>query len=370
MAGWSVSPTPDPAGAARDPAAFGTSAYDYTLPAELIAHHPAAERDASRLLVVDRHRATLEHRTFRDIVDFMQAGDVLVLNETRVIPARLLARRPGGGSAEFVLLHPAGGVPGDPVDDDVWVALVRPGAKLKPGRTLEIGPDLAVEVVAVMPDGTRTVRLHSPLPVRDAIERYGVMPLPPYIERDIEPGDRERYQTVYARAEGSVAAPTAGLHFTPALLDAVRRRGIDIARVVLHVGVGTFRPVEVEDPAAHRMHAEWYRVGADEAERMNRARDAGGRLWAVGTTVARTLETVVADDGRIRAGDGWTRLFIRPGFRFRAVDRLITNFHLPRSTLLMLVAAFAGYELTMRAYEHAIAQRYRFYSYGDAMAVL
>ena len=356
---------------AAEAAPLGTSAFDYALPHELIAHHPAAQRDASRLLVVRRDSAAFEHRAFRDIVDFFTTGDVIVLNDTRVIPARLLGRRAGGGEAEIVLLYPAASAP-DPeaVPEHDWVALVRPGAKLKSGRCIDIGAELSVEIVRVLADGARMVRLHTPLAVRDAIERYGRMPLPPYIERDVEPSDRERYQTVYARTDGSVAAPTAGLHFTPALLDALHSRGVEFARVLLHVGVGTFRPVETEDPAAHVMHAEWYQVTADEAERMNRARRAGGRLWAVGTTVTRTLETLVDASGTIQAGTGWTRLFIRPGFQFRAVDRLITNFHLPRSTLLMLVTAFGGYERIMAAYRAAIAQHYRFYSYGDAMVIL
>jgi S-adenosylmethionine:tRNA ribosyltransferase-isomerase len=250
------------------------------------------------------------------------------------------------------------------------LALVRPGQKLRAGRTVHIGPELNIEILQALADGSRIVRLHTPLPVRDALERYGRMPLPPYIERDVEPSDRERYQTVYARAEGSVAAPTAGLHLTTALLDRLRACGVEIARALLHIGPGTFRPVEVEDPAAHVMHAEWYQVTAEEAERMNRARRAGGRLWAVGTTVTRTLETVADSHGLIHAGTGWTRLFIRPGYSFRAVDRLITNFHLPRSTLLMLVCAFGGYGRIMAAYREAVMQRYRFYSYGDAMVVL
>jgi S-adenosylmethionine:tRNA ribosyltransferase-isomerase len=252
----------------------------------------------------------------------------------------------------------------------VWTALVRPGAKLKPGRRVTVAADLDVEILDVLDDGTRRVQLHSPLPARTAIERHGRVPLPPYIERADDDSDRERYQTVYSRTEGSVAAPTAGLHFTPGLLDALVERGVHLAKIVLHVGVGTFRPVEVEDPAGHVMHAEWYSVAEAEAARMNAARRAGGRLWAVGTTVTRTLESVAAADGSIRAGEGWTRLFIRPGHDFRAVDRLITNFHLPRSTLIMLVSAFAGYERTRAAYAEAVREGYRFYSYGDAMVIL
>lgn len=382
--------TSSPESEGRDPPAEATdtAAFDYELPTALIAHHPPAERDASRLLVVRRDRADYEHLHFRDIIELTEPGDIVVLNDTRVIPARLLGVRPGGGEAEIVLLHPVtGATAGDPSAPFAaggpsgaahwprdWIALVRPGSKLRPGRTIEVAADLAVEILEQLPDGSRTVRLHSGMPVRDAVERYGRVPLPPYIARDPEPADRERYQTVYARVEGSVAAPTAGLHFTPALLDALRRRGVDVATVLLHVGVGTFRPVEVEDPAEHVMHAEWYEVTEAEATRMNRARANGGRLWAVGTTVARTLESVAdphaARDARIRPGRGWTRLFIRPGFEFRAVDCLITNFHLPRSTLIMLVSAFAGRDRVMSAYREAVARRYRFYSYGDAMAIL
>ena len=370
-----------------EPEPLTTSAFDYDLPAGLIASHPAAERDASRLLVVRRDRDTFEHRVFRDILGLVNAGDILVLNETRVFPARLLGTRPGGGAAEVVLLHPA---PADDAADSPaaeaapasaelhtrqtwpleWTALVRPGARLRSGRVVRIADDLSVHILDVLPDGTRRVRLETPLAARGAIERHGRMPLPPYIERAAEPADAERYQTVYGRSEGSVAAPTAGLHFTPALLTALEERGVEIARVVLHVGVGTFRPVETEDPAAHPMHAEWYEVRDGEAERMNRARRDGGRLWAVGTTVARTLESAADEAGDIRGGSGWTRLFIRPGYHFRAVDALITNFHLPRSTLLMLISAFAGHDRIRAAYDEAIREQYRFYSYGDAMAIL
>ncbi|CAN5642155.1 tRNA preQ1(34) S-adenosylmethionine ribosyltransferase-isomerase QueA [soil metagenome] len=371
MASWSVTATPDQAAVPRS---LPTAAFDYALPAELIAHHPAVHRDASRLLVVHRDArsgtgAAFEDRVFGDVVDLIDPGDVLVLNETRVIPARLIGTRAGGGAAEIVLLHAASAAD-DAAWSDTWTALVRPGARLRAGRRVRIAPELEVEVLEVLEDGTRRVKLHTSLDVRSAIMNFGRMPLPPYIERDVEPDDNERYQTVYARAEGSVAAPTAGLHFTPALLDALAGRGVHIARVVLHVGAGTFRPVETEDPAQHVMHGEWYEVTASEATRMNDARRAGGRLWAVGTTVTRTLESSVGDDGSIRAGSGWTHMFIRPGYRFRAVDRLITNFHLPRSTLLMLVSAFAGHELTLDAYAHAVAERYRFFSYGDAMAIL
>jgi S-adenosylmethionine:tRNA ribosyltransferase-isomerase len=343
---------------------YTTSSFDYDLPDALIARYPAERRDASRLLVLDRATGSLTHRHFSDILEYIAPGDALVLNETRVIPARLLGTRASGAPAEVMLLQPVSG------DDATWSALVRPGARLRPGSVVTIAEDFTVEVLDVLPDGARVVRLATPMPVRDALERHGHMPLPPYIGRPDEPGDRERYQTVYARAEGSVAAPTAGLHFTPRLLDALAQKGARLVRLVLHVGAGTFRPVEVEDPAEHPMHAERYEVSDEAAAAINAARAAGGRVWAVGTTVTRTLESVADDSGCIRAGSGETRLFIRPGYSFRAVDRLITNFHLPRSTLLMLVSAFGGYERIMQAYRVAVAERYRFYSYGDAMAIV
>jgi len=288
---------------------------------------------------------------------------VLVLNETRVFPARLLGRRAGGGEAEVLLLRPRGGA-------GLWTALVRPGAKLKPGRSVEVAPELSVEIIDVGEGGERVVRLVTPLPVGEALERFGSVPLPPYMRRPATAEDRERYQTVYAREAGSVAAPTAGLHFTPEMLRELEERGVRIVRLVLHVGVGTFRPVEADDPAGHAMHREWYRIPEEAARRINEARAAGGAVWAVGTTSVRTLETVADAQGRVAAGEGWTDIFIRPPHRFRAVDRLVTNFHLPRSTLLMLVASFGGYDLVMRAYREAVAAGYRFYSYGDAMVLV
>ncbi|MDX1673432.1 MAG: tRNA preQ1(34) S-adenosylmethionine ribosyltransferase-isomerase QueA [Longimicrobiales bacterium] len=351
------------------------SAYDYELPGSRIAQEPVEPRDASKLLVVRREGAAgsaadaagggpFQHRTFREIVELIPAGDVVVLNETRVFPARLRGAKPTGAPAEILLLRPVS------EDEREWDALVRPGGKLKPGRVVDIGDGLRVHMVDSIPGGGRRVRLESELSPRDAIDRWGEMPLPPYIERSADARDRERYQTVYARATGSVAAPTAGLHFTPAVLEGLRERDVGIERITLHVGVGTFRPVDAEALAEHEMHAEWYDVPSDVAERLNRIRAGGGALWSVGTTVARTLESAVDEGGRIRPGSGWTELFIRPPYRFRAVDRLITNFHLPRSTLLMLVSAFAGYERTMAAYREAVAEGYRFYSYGDAMAIV
>jgi S-adenosylmethionine:tRNA ribosyltransferase-isomerase len=342
-----------------------TADYDFELPESQIAQHPTDRRDASRLLVVDRASGGLTHRSFADIVALVRPGDVLVLNETRVFPARLLGRKTTGAAAEVLLLRPMAEPGGG-----LWQAIVRPGAKLKAGAVVEVGPELSVAVLDALPTGERVVRLDSPLPVDEALDRYGRIPLPPYVRRDADAADRDRYQTVYARESGSVAAPTAGLHFTPALLAALERGGVAIARLVLHVGIGTFRPVEVDDPAQHRMHAEWYSVGEEAAARINSARAAGGAVWAVGTTSVRTLESVADTDGRVRAGQGWTDIFIHPPRTLRAVDRMITNFHLPRSTLLMLVASFAGYDLTMRAYAEAVQRGYRFYSFGDAMAIV
>ncbi len=343
---------------------FRTSDFDFHLPPEQVAQAPAEARDRSRLLVLDRATGEVAHRRFADLAEMVPPGDALVLNETRVFPARLLGRRAGGGEAEVLLLHPSA------EDPSLWTALVRPGAKLKPGKRVEVGEELAVEVVDSTPSGERRVRLVTPLPTEEALERYGSIPLPPYVRRAADAGDRERYQTVFARERGSVAAPTAGLHFTPELLARLEARGVRIVRLVLHVGVGTFRPVEAEDPAEHRMHSEWYRVTPEAAEAVNAVRAAGGRVWAVGTTSVRTLETASDPSGTLHPGEGWTDIFIRPPYRFRAVDRLVTNFHLPRSTLLMLVSAFGGYEPVMRAYREAVREGYRFFSYGDAMLLL
>ncbi len=323
--------------------------------------------------MLSRSSGRIAHRVFRDLPDLLQPADVLVLNETKVFPARLVGRKPTGAPAEILLLRPlprAAPTPSPAAEGRHWLALVRPGAKLKPGRVVEIADDLRVRILDSTPAGERIVELDTPLDPAEALRRHGRVPLPPYIQREAGDEDRERYQTVYARVPGSVAAPTAGLHFTPSVLARVEARGAALARVVLHVGVGTFRPVEVEDPAAHEMHAEWYSVSEEAARVIAAARAGGGAVWAVGTTTVRTLESAAAVDGVVRAGEGWTDLFIRPGYEFRAVDRLVTNFHLPRSTLLMLVAACGGYEAVMGAYREAIEHRYRFYSYGDAMAIV
>ena len=313
-------------------------------------------------MVVHRETGLIEHRTFRDLVEFIPAGDTVVLNTTRVFHARLLGTRDSGAPAELLLLKPLG--------DDRYEAMVHPGGKLKPGRRVHVSPDLEVEILESTERRTRIVHLRSPLPVEEAIERFGHVPLPPYIARADVAADEERYQTVYAEQPGSVAAPTAGLHFTPELLASLEAKGVHRADVLLHVGAGTFKPVEVDDPAEHVMHEESYSLSSETADELNATRAREGKIWAVGTTSVRTLESAVNADGSFVERSGDTRIFIRPPYRFRAVDHLITNFHLPRSTLLMLVAAFAGYDLVMRAYSEAIESGYRFYSYGDAMVVV
>ena len=345
---------------------LATSDYDFVLPPELIAQAPLEQRDASRLMVVDRASGTIVHRRFSDLVDIAAPGDLLVVNRSRVVKARLLGTRIGSGApAEVFLLQPLG--------DGRYEAMVSPGGKLKPGRAVQVTPGFTVDILEVTERRTRVVKLNIESSLGtpdDAIERYGHVPLPPYIERGDETSDIERYQTVYAREAGSVAAPTAGLHFTPSLLDALSASGIRRAEVVLHVGAGTFKPVETDDPADHPMHEERYVIPEETARVVAETKDAGHRVWAVGTTSVRTLEAAADATGTVRAGGGETRIFIRPPARPRVVDALITNFHLPRSTLIMLVASFLGYELTMQAYHEAIAERYRFYSYGDAMAIV
>ncbi|MEX0837838.1 MAG: tRNA preQ1(34) S-adenosylmethionine ribosyltransferase-isomerase QueA [Gemmatimonadota bacterium] len=348
------------------------SEYDYALPDDRIARYPAERRDESRLLVLPAaDGAPFRHLRFRDVTELLRPGDLLVVNESRVRPARLLGRKPTGAPAEIFLLGPADesrhAQPDDPRD---WIALVRPGSKLKPGRTVDIADDFVVEILDSAPGNGRVVRLHTSGSVEAAIERHGHVPLPPYIDRDDEPLDRERYQTVYARDPGSVAAPTAGLHFTDELLARIEAMGVRRAAVSLHVGIGTFRPIDADDPEDHEMHHETYLVPESVADAVAETRAAGGRVWAVGTTVVRTLEAAARADGTLEPGPGSTDLFIRPPYDFRVVDALITNFHLPRSTLLMLVAALGGYERVMEAYRVAVDEGYRFYSYGDAMALV
>ncbi len=339
-----------------------TSDFEYDLPPELIAQDPLPDRAASRLLVLERAGGGIRHARFPDLVDLVAPEDVLVLNLSRVIPARLHGKRERGGAAELLLVRE--------LPDGTWLALGHPGGKLKPGRRVVFALDSVVEIVEMLGGGLRRVRFVGPLDARATLAQYGAVPLPPYIRRPPRPEDRERYQTVYATHDGSVAAPTAGLHFTPELLARLRAKGVAVAEVDLHIGPGTFKPVEVDDLARHTIHAEAYAVTEAAAATINERREAGGRLWAVGTTVVRTLETCADEHGRIRAGAGETRAFIYPPYAFRAVDRLLTNFHLPRSTLLMLVCAFGGYDNVMRAYGEAVREKYRFYSYGDAMAVV
>ena len=341
---------------------YRTSDFEYDLPAELIAQDPLPDRAASRLLVVDRTSGNIRHARFPDLTDLPAPEDVLVLNASRVIPARLHGKREAGNVAELLLVRE--------LPDGMWLAMGHPGGKLKPGRTVRFGDDSAAEIVEVLGGGLRRVKFVGQLDASATLAKYGAVPLPPYIQRAPRPEDRERYQTVYAEHDGSVAAPTAGLHFTPDLLERIKRRGTAVATLDLHIGPGTFKPVEVENFADHPMHAEAYHVRDEAAELINARRRAGGRVWAVGTTVVRTLETVAAPDGTIRPGAGDTKLFVYSPYSFRAVDRLLTNFHLPRSTLLLLVCAFGGYERVMGAYREAVKERYRFYSYGDAMVVV
>ena len=312
------------------------------------------------MLVLDRRSGATAHRRFSEFPSLLEPGDVLVLNTSRVIPARLRGVRENGREAELLLVHAEPG--------GTWLAMVYPGSKLGVGRTIRFGDDALAEIVAIADDGLRRIRFVGTLGTTQLIDRYGAVPLPPYITRPPDAADRERYQTVYAEADGSVAAPTAGLHFTPELLDAVRGRGVEVVDTVLHVGPGTFRPVDVDDPRQHRMHAEWYEISFAAADAINTAKTGGRRVWAVGTTVARTLESA-AIGGRVTAGSGWTDLFILPPYTFQIVDALLTNFHLPRSTLLMLVAAFAGRDQTLAAYREAVDAGYRLFSYGDSMAV-
>jgi S-adenosylmethionine:tRNA ribosyltransferase-isomerase len=339
-----------------------TSDFDFELPEGLIAQTPAAKRDESRLMVVHRDSGVIEHRRFRDIAGLIPRGDILVRNTTRVFRARLLGTRDSGAAAEVLLLRPLG--------DARWEAMVQPGSKLKPGRVVHIAPGFDVEMIETTPQHTRIVQIIAEGDHEAMIERHGHVPLPPYIERGDAAADVERYQTVYARESGSVAAPTAGLHFTPELLQTIESNGVQLADVLLHVGPGTFKPVDVEEAASHVMHAECYQVTAATVARVNAARDTGHKTWAVGTTTLRTLESVVDAAGQIHAGEGETRIFIYPPHVVKSADRLITNFHLPRSTLLMLVSAFAGTELIREAYAVAVRERYRFYSYGDAMLLL
>ncbi len=340
------------------------SDYDYDLPQELIAQTPVEPRDSSRLLVLDRHRGFIEHRIFRDVADYLTPSDLLVINDSRVLPARLHGRRPTGGQVEILLLSRVG--------DRVWQALVRPGRRLKPGSRVELfrsdGSPSESEAVVLKRDEEGQATVELPEVVEERLHEFGEMPLPPYIHQPLQ--DQERYQTVYANLAGSAAAPTAGLHFTPELMDSLRQQGARFAHVTLHVGIGTFLPVKVEDARQHHMHAEWFHVPPETIEAIHATRSRGGRVVAVGTTSVRTLESINVDEAGCDGAADWTRLFISPGFEFQNVDAMITNFHLPKSTLMLLVSALAGRERILAAYREAIEHRYRFFSFGDAMLII
>ena len=350
---------------------------DFDLPAERIARHPVARRDQSRLLVLDRARDEVQHRTFADIVEYLRPEDAIVVNDTKVLPARLCGhKRETGGRVELLLVRREEG------EEAVWLALARPASRLRPGTIIAFaGGELEAQIIGRAEDEGRVrVTLRGPsgrvvgvdgdAEIEGLLAEAGEVPLPPYLERDAEPDDRVRYQTVYARRPGAVAAPTAGLHFTPELLQQIEALGTGLVRILLHVGPGTFQPIRADDPRRHRLEAEFYEVDAAAAAELDRRRQAGGRVIAVGTTAVRALETVAARGHGFQAQRGWTDLYVYPPFDFRAADAMVTNFHLPRSSLLLLVAAFAGFERIKQAYAEAIATGYRFYSYGDAMLIV
>ena len=333
----------------------------YDLPEELIAQDPLTDRSSSRLLTLDKNSGAFSHHVFRDIVDFLNPGDCLVLNNTKVIPARLMGEKEGTGAGIEVLLLKR-------KEDNVWETLVKPGKKARPGARISFGNGLLVgEVIDVVEEGNRLIRFEYEGIFEEILDQLGQMPLPPYITHRLE--DKNRYQTVYAKHDGSAAAPTAGLHFTPELLETIKAKGVKVAEVTLHVGLGTFRPVKVDNILDHHMHSEFYMVEENQAAIINETKKNGGRVICVGTTSCRTIESATGEDGILRAGSGWTEIFIYPGYKFKILDALITNFHLPESTLLMLVSALAGRDNVMAAYEEAVKERYRFFSFGDAMFI-
>ena len=339
-----------------------TQDFYFDLPQELIAQTPIEQRDASRLLVLPKEEGALSHRHFYDLTDYLREGDCLILNDSRVLPARLLGQRlPGGGACEVLLLIDRG--------EKVWECLVRPGKRLKKGANVSFGDGvLTGEIVDELPDGNRLVRFDYEGIFLEVLDKLGKMPLPPYIKAELQ--DRERYQTVYSRVVGSAAAPTAGLHFTPELLEKVQAMGVNIGYVTLHVGLGTFRPVKEENILDHDMHSEYCVIPPETAELINRTKANGGRVICVGTTSCRTVESWAGEDGHMESAAGWTKIFIYPGYRFKVLDGLITNFHLPESTLLMLVSALAGRERVLEAYDEAVKEQYRFFSFGDAMLII
>ncbi|MBO5524446.1 MAG: tRNA preQ1(34) S-adenosylmethionine ribosyltransferase-isomerase QueA [Roseburia sp.] len=334
----------------------------YELPEELIAQDPLEDRSSSRLMVLDKNTGEVEHKVFRDILSYLKPGDCLVINNTRVIPARLYGVKEGTeAKIEILLLKRK--------ENDIWETLVKPGKKCKPGTKIIFGEGLLTgEIIDVVEEGNRLIQFHYEGIFEEILDRLGQMPLPPYITHQLQ--DKNRYQTVYAKYDGSAAAPTAGLHFTPELLQQVRDMGVEIAEVTLHVGLGTFRPVKETDVLKHHMHSEFYQITQEEADKINRAKREGHRVIAVGTTSTRTLESAADEQGFLKETSGWTEIFIYPGYRFKVIDSLITNFHLPESTLVMLVSALAGREQVLHAYEIAVQERYRFFSFGDAMLII
>ena len=336
------------------------SEFNYELPEELIAQVPLEKRDESRLMVLDREKQTIEHKVFKDIIDYLEPGDCLVRNNTKVLPARLYGKKETGAHVEFLLLNR--------IEGDIWESIVRPGNKLHVGTKVIFGDGLLeAEILDTMPGGTRKVQFKYQGIFNEILDKIGLMPLPPYIKERLK--EKDRYQTVYAKYEGSAAAPTAGLHFTDELLEKIKEKGVDIANVTLHVGIGTFRPVKVENIEEHDMHSEHYYIKEEDCIKINNARKNGGRIIAVGTTSCRVLESISDENGMVKETEGDTNIFIYPGYKFKCIDALITNFHLPESTLIMLVSALAGKDYIMSAYEEAVKERYRFFSFGDAMFI-
>ena len=340
---------------------MNVSDFYYDLPEELIAQTPIEKRDESRLMVLNRAKQTIEHKTFKDIIDYLEPGDCLVRNNTKVIPARLYGKKSTGAKIEFLLLSR--------IEGDIWECIVRPGHKLKPGTEVEFGEGiLKGTVLDIMPGGTRKVEFKYEGIFNEILDQIGLMPLPPYIHESLK--DKDRYQTVYAKYDGSAAAPTAGLHFTPELFEKIKAKGIEVANVTLHVGIGTFRPVKVENVEEHHMHSEHFYIKQEDVDKINTAKKNGKRVIAVGTTSCRVLETIADENGMVKATEGDTQIFIYPGYKYKCLDGLVTNFHLPESTLIMLVSALAGRDYIMKAYNEAVKERYRFFSFGDAMLIL
>lgn len=338
-----------------------TSDFYFDLPENLIAQVPILDRSSSKLMVLDKETGDIEHKIFKNVIDYLNPGDCLVLNDTRVIPARLIGEKVDtGGKIEFLLLKRH--------EDDTWESLVKPGKRAKIGTKFSFGDGKLIgEVVGMGPEGSRIIKFNYEGIFEEVLDELGNMPLPPYITERLE--ERERYQTVYSKHNGSAAAPTAGLHFTEELLQKIKNKGVDIAFVTLHVGLGTFRPVKVDDVLEHEMHSEYYVVAKEAADKINKAKENGNKVICVGTTSSRTVESVATEDNRVKEGSGWTNIFIYPGYKFKVVDKLITNFHLPESTLIMLVSALAGKENVLNAYKTAVEEKYRFFSFGDAMII-